>query len=86
MITLDVAIRDKEEVKEFVGKASRLPFDVNLGHGNIQVDAKSIMGVLYLGINRMLKLEANTDDEDDLKNAMEKFIVPGNNCNIQRAY
>lgn len=86
MITLNVAIKDQEEVKEFVRKASRLPFDVNLGHGNIQVDAKSIMGVLYLGINRMLKLEANTDDENHLKDAMEKFIVPGNGLKIQRTY
>lgn len=86
MITLNVAIKDQEEVKEFVGKASRLPFDVNLGHGRIQVDAKSIMGVLYLGINRMLRLEANTDDEGYLKDAMEKFIVSGNSRELQRAY
>lgn len=86
MITLDVAIKDREEVKEFVGRASKLPFDLNLGHGKIQVDAKSIMGVLYLGINRMLKLEANTDDEECLKSTMEKFIISGDSCEIQSVY
>lgn len=34
----------------------------------------------------MLKLEANTEDEGYLKNTMKKFIVPGNGCEIQRAY
>lgn len=86
MIILNVALKNKDEVKEFVGKASMLPFDVNLGHGNTLVDAKSLMGVLCLGMNRMLKLEANTDDEDCLKNTMEKFIVTDKSHEIQSVY
>lgn len=85
MITFDVALKDQDEVKEFVRKASKLPFDVNLGHGRTQVDAKSIIGVLYLGFNRMLRLEANTDDEDSLRNAMDQFLVSGGSREMQRA-
>lgn len=44
------------------------------------------MGVLYLGINRMLKLEANTDDEECLRSTMEKFIISGDSCEIQSVY
>lgn len=86
MITLHVALKDQDDVREFVGKASMLPFDMNLGHGNTLVDAKSFMGVLYLGMNRMLKLEANTDDEGYLKNTMKKFIVSCDSNDIQRVY
>lgn len=86
MIILNVALKDQDEVREFVGKASMLPFDMNLGHGKTLVDAKSFMGVLYLGMNRMLTLEANTDDEDHLKTTMEKFIVSCDSHEIQRVY
>lgn len=86
MITLNVALKDQDAVREFVEKASMLPFDMNLGHGDTLVDAKSLMGVLCLGMNRMLKLEANTDDEDYLKNMMKKFIVSCDSNDIQRVY
>lgn len=43
MIVLNVTLKDQDEVREFVGKASMLPFDMNLGHGSTLVDAKSFM-------------------------------------------
>ena len=43
-----------EEVKDFVTVASKCDFDVDVFYNRFVVDAKSIVGVLGLDLNRIL--------------------------------
>ena len=50
METVKISIPDSEAVNDFVNKTSSFSFDLNLGRGSRIVDAKSFLGVLFLGI------------------------------------
>lgn len=43
-----------DEVKEFVSKAMKCNFDVDVAYDRVVVDAKSILGVLSLNLTREL--------------------------------
>lgn len=74
MITMHVVIPRKEDVEDFVMKVSEFPFDINLAAGRFVIDAKSILGVLGLGVGKVLKMEANTDDPELLE-PLKKYMV-----------
>lgn len=75
MTTMNIVIQRKEDVEDFVSHVSKLPCDVNLTSGRFVIDAKSILGVLGLGVGRILKVEANTDNADYVKDVMQKYMV-----------
>ncbi len=75
MTTLQVCFPTKESVSEFVKTASKLPFEMDLMNGSCVVDAKSIMGVLYLGIGRILHLETPLEHAAEAKLALADYIV-----------
>lgn len=74
MFTIHVVIPRKEDVEDFVMKISDYQYDINLSSGHFDIDAKSILGVLGLGVGKVLKLEANTEDPAILE-SLKKYIV-----------
>lgn len=75
MKTMNIMIQSQEDVCDFVSRMSELPYDVNLVNGRFVIDAKSILGVLGLGVGKVLKMEANTDDMAALCRAVGKYTV-----------
>ena len=47
-----VMFHDAEEVEEFVNAASRCDFDIDIFYNRIVIDAKSILGILSMGLCR----------------------------------
>ena len=75
MMTMNVLIPRKEDAEDFVRKVSKFLYDVNLTRGHLAIDAKSIVGVLGLGIGTVLRVEANTDNLESMKDALQKYMV-----------
>ncbi len=48
-----------DDVKDFVVTASRCDFDIDISYNRFTVDAKSIVGVLGLDLNRTLTVAYN---------------------------
>lgn len=48
-----------DEVKNFVETASRCDFDIDISYNRFTVDAKSIVGVLGLDLNKVLTVTYN---------------------------
>ena len=63
------------DVKNFVSKVSLCDFDVDLISGRYAVDAKSIMGIFSLDLEKPITLEAHTDDADEFFAAIKQYIV-----------
>ncbi|MCR5805925.1 MAG: HPr family phosphocarrier protein [Oscillospiraceae bacterium] len=63
------------DVKNFVSKVSLCDFDVDLISGRYAVDAKSIMGIFSLDLEKPISLEAHTDDADEFFAAIKQYIV-----------
>ena len=60
-----IKINDIEAAKKLVSAAVRCPFDIDIvSKGKIFIDAKSILGVLSLGIEEPLKLKYEGYDEN----------------------
>ena len=63
------------DVKNFVSKVSLCDFDVDLISGRYAVDAKSIMGIFSLDLEKTIDLEAHTDNADEFFAAIKQYIV-----------
>ena len=50
MIERKIRLSDTEEVKEFVRAAGKCDFDIDVCYNRAVIDAKSLLGMLYLGI------------------------------------
>ncbi|SEI37814.1 PTS HPr component phosphorylation site [Lachnospiraceae bacterium A10] len=69
-----ILLNSPDDVQEFVKIASQYPFDIDLEHGSVYIDAKSLLGVLTMGINRKLDVICGTQDEKFFS-SVKKFAV-----------
>ena len=63
------------DVKNFVSKVSLCDYDVDLISGRYAIDAKSIMGIFSLDLEKPIALEAHTDNADEFFSAIKSYIV-----------
>ena len=61
------------DVKNFVSKAMRSPYEMDLQSDRYSVDAKSIMGIFALDLLAPITVVAHTDYADDFFDKLEKF-------------
>jgi Phosphotransferase system, HPr-related proteins len=59
-----IKLSAKEDVKEFVSRASKCNFDIDISYNRMIVDAKSILGVLSLDLSRKLTVQYREADSE----------------------
>ena len=59
-----IRFTDTDEVKAFVKAAGKCDFDIDVIYNRIVIDAKSILGVLALGVNKDLTIGYHGEDEN----------------------
>ena len=69
-----VSLSSIEDVRRFVNAATRCTCEVDVLSGRYVVDAKSIMGIFSLDLSKPLILNADTDDEELIKETFADFI------------
>ena len=62
------------DVKDFVNKVMLFNYDIDLVSGRYAIDAKSIMGIFSLDMEKPLELCANTNDEALIDEKFKAFI------------
>ena len=65
-----------DEVKNFVAAASRCDFDIDISYNRFTVDAKSIVGVLGLDLNRVLTVTCHGYDAE-FEKLMRRLALAG---------
>ncbi|HBA64453.1 MAG TPA: phosphocarrier protein HPr [Lachnospiraceae bacterium] len=63
-----------EDVKELVNAAEKCDFDIDLSYGRIIVDAKSLLGILSLGIRKTVVVRCHGENEE-MNHTLRKFAV-----------
>ena len=53
-----------EDVKDFVARAGKCDFDIDVSYNHITVDAKSMLGVLALDLRQILTVSCNGYNAD----------------------
>ena len=74
MVKRNIVLGNVAIVQEFNRICGHMDFDVDLAQGKYLVDAKSIMGIFSLDMEKPLELCANTNDEALIDEKFKAFI------------
>lgn len=74
MISRNIILRSQKEVMEFVDIVARYPYTVEVFLGSETMDAKSVLGMLALGFNRVMNMDIQAEDAQDLLAAVSRFL------------
>lgn len=75
MCEMKITFKNPEEILDFVNTVSKYDFDMDLKKGRIVVDAKSLLGIMHLGINNIIELQVYGDDCEELKQEISKYAA-----------
>ncbi|MDO5794871.1 MAG: HPr family phosphocarrier protein [Turicibacter sp.] len=75
MRTYRVKFNTIDDVKNFVNIASHYGYEIELQRDEYKVDAKSILGVLSLGMEAPLTVLADTLNASDFKREIKDYLV-----------
>lgn len=75
MSDMKLTFKTPDEIVEFVNTVSRYDFDVDVKRGRIVVDAKSLLGIMHLGLNSTLELQVYSDNCEDLQTELAKYAA-----------
>ena len=75
MKSIIILLNTTDSVKNFVGTISKYDYEMDLRSGRSVVDAKSLLGIFSLDLNKPVVLEIYANDCDELINEIKPFIV-----------
>lgn len=55
MSEMKITFKHPDEILDFVNTVSKYEFDMDMKKGHVVVDAKSLLGIMHLGINNEIK-------------------------------
>ena len=74
MISKNIILKNQKQVMEFVDTVVQYPYAVEVSLGRVTMDAKSVLGMLALGFNRVMSMNIQADNADDLLDAVSQFL------------
>lgn len=75
MNKMQITFKNPDEIVDFVNTVCRYEFDIDLKRGKATVDAKSLLGIMYLGLNNVIELQMYSEDCTELKKELEKYAA-----------
>ena len=75
MTEMKLTFKTPDEIVEFVKTVSKYEFDVDVRRGRVVVDAKSLLGIMHLGLNSVLELKMHTGDAGELETELLKYAA-----------
>ena len=67
--------KSPDDIHEYVNTVSKYEFDIDMKKGRLIVDAKSILGIMNLGLNNVIQLTMHTDDCAELQKKIAKYAA-----------
>ena len=74
MFEKKIRLSDTEEVKDFVKAAEKCNFDIDVVYNSAVIDAKSFLGMLYLGLSKELVVKYGEKDAG-FEDVISKYAV-----------
>lgn len=74
MVERKIQLADTEEVKDFVTSAGKCDFDIDVFYSRAVIDAKSLLGMLYLGVAKELTIKYSGKDAG-FEKTVRKYAV-----------
>ncbi|MCI7181519.1 MAG: HPr family phosphocarrier protein [Schaedlerella sp.] len=73
MSTIKIMFKNPEEIVSFVNTVERYDIPIQMKSDEFIVDAKSILGIMYLGLNNIIEVEVCTEDCEQLKKEILRY-------------
>ena len=70
-----VSFKNPEEILNFVNTVAKYPYDMDMKRGRFVVDAKSILGIMNLGLNNVISLQVYGDHCEELKKEISRYAA-----------
>ncbi|MCI9214014.1 MAG: HPr family phosphocarrier protein [Oscillospiraceae bacterium] len=74
MEALTISLTQVSQVQQFVNTVNKYPFDVDMVSGRYTINAKSLLGIYSLDLNRPLQVLIYSDDCEELKAELREFM------------
>ena len=74
MQAVTISLTQVHQVQQFVNLVSKYHFDVDIVSGRYTVNAKSLLGIYSLNLNKPLKVLIYSDDCEELKTELKEFM------------
>lgn len=76
MSKMKVQFQTPDDVLDFIKKVERIPVDMDMAKGaSCVVDAKSILGIISLGLGNILDLYVYSEDSSHILRAIHPYVV-----------
>ena len=72
---MKLTFKTPNEIVEFVNTVSKYEFDIDVRRGRVVVDAKSLLGIMHLGLNSELELKMHSAECAELCAELEKYAA-----------
>ena len=70
-----VMFRKIDDMLDFIKKVENYPFDMDMKSGRFTVDAKSLFGILNLGLEKKIELKVYDEDCDALCEDIAPYLA-----------
>lgn len=70
-----VVFENIEEINDFVNIVKKYPYEMDLANGRIVIDAKSLLGIIALGVLKEVDLIVHSDVWGNLQDEISEFVV-----------
>ena len=75
-IAVEAERGEKNEYNEhFLKTVCKFDFNMDMRRGRAVVDAKSLLGIMNLGLNNVIELQMYADDCTELERQLERFVA-----------
>ena len=74
MEAVTISLTQVNQVQKFVNVVSKVLYDVDMVSGRYTINAKSLLGIYSLDLNRPLQVVMYSDDCEALKKELEEFM------------
>ncbi|MCI8713768.1 MAG: HPr family phosphocarrier protein [Ruminococcus sp.] len=75
MTAFKITFQTPEEILDFVSKVEKYDYAMDMKRDRFIVDAKSILGIMNLGLNSVIDLEIYGDDCKQLEQDISRYIA-----------
>lgn len=75
MLELTILLRTKKDAVELTRIFEKYPYDIDMVRGRDVIDARSILGVLGIGVGRKTRLYINAEKADALIGELEPYLI-----------
>ena len=75
MKSVKISLNSIDKVKAFVNEVTKFESDFDLVSGRYVIDAKSIMGIFSLELDKPVEVELDDHDAEKLLGELQRFIV-----------